>query len=145
MAFSGEDSAEDYLGAVAVPVLREVAGELRGLGVDAQVRRSADDLDEGDAELTVDPGGDHPFHYRLRLRSVRVPGHGRRVRADEDTYSRLEVRVGEAAPGYDVLGYTYTQLIDDVLGQYERHLEGLGLQEPLPAPRRSSAERPIRD
>ncbi len=145
MAFSGEDSAEDYLRAVAVPVLREVAGELRGLGVDAQVRRSADDLDEGDAELTVDPGGDHPFRYRLRLRSVRIPGHGSRVRADEDTYSRLEAQVGVAAPGYDVLGYTYTQLVDDVLGQYERHLEVLGLQEPLPDPRRSSAERPIRD
>ena len=145
MAFSGEDSAEDYLGAVAVPVLREVAGELRGQGIDAQVRRSADDLVEGDAELTVDPGGDHPFHYRLRLRSVRIPGHGRRVRADEDTYSRLEVQVGEAAPGYDVLGYTYTQLIDDVLDQYERHLEFLRLQEPIPGPSRSSAERPIRD
>jgi choline/glycine/proline betaine transport protein len=145
MAFSGEDSAEDYLEAVAVPVLREVAGELCGQDLDAQVRRSADDLVEGGAELTVDPGGDHPFHYRLRLRSVRIPDHGRRARADEDTYSRLEVQVGEAAPGYDVLGYTYTQLIDDVLDQYERHLELLRLQEPIPALRRPSAERPVRD
>ena len=31
--------------------------------------------------------------------------------------------------GYDVMGYTHTQLIDDVLDQYERHLEFLRLHD----------------
>jgi choline/glycine/proline betaine transport protein len=43
------------------------------------------------------------------------------------------------------MGYTYSQLIDDVLDQYERHLEFLRLQEPIPAPRASSAQRPVHD
>ena len=145
MAFSGESSAEDYLEKVAVPALREVAGELRSQGLDAQVRRSAGALKELCVELTADLGGEHSFHYRLRLRALPILGHGRRARADEDTYPRLQAQAGEGAPGYDVLGYTHSQLIDDVLDQYERHLEFLRLQEPIPAPRRPGAERPLRD
>ena len=44
------------------------------------------------------------------------------------TYARLEVHLSEGGQGYDVMGYTHTQLIDDVLDQYERHLEFLRLE-----------------
>jgi len=37
------------------------------------------------------------------------------------------VHLGEGGQGYDVMGYTYTQLLDDMLDQYERHLEVLRL------------------
>ena len=33
----------------------------------------------------------------------------------------------DGGQGYDVMGYTRAQLIDDVLDQYERHLEFLRL------------------
>ncbi|WNV73646.1 choline BCCT transporter BetT [Geodermatophilus sp. DSM 44513] len=145
MAFAGENSAEDYLEEVAVPALREVAGELCGQGIDAQVRRSAGALDGSSTELTADLGSEHPFHYRLRMRALPVLGHGGRTRAHGDTYPRLQVQVGEGALGHDVMGYTHSQLIDDVLDHYERHLELLRLQEPTPAVRRSSAEGPTRD
>ncbi|SNS16629.1 choline/glycine/proline betaine transport protein [Geodermatophilus pulveris] len=145
MAFAGENSAEEYLEEVAVPALREVAGELRGQGIGAQVRRSDGAPDESSVELTADLGGEHPFHYRLRLRALPVLGHGSRARAHGDTYPRLQVQVGEGALSHDVLGYTHSQLIDDVLHQYGRHLELLGLQESIPASRRPSAERRTRD
>jgi hypothetical protein len=39
----------------------------------------------------------------------------------------------EGGQGYDVMGYSHTQLIDDVLDQYERHLEFLRLNAGSPA------------
>ena len=47
----------------------------------------------------------------------------------EDLYSRLEVHLRDGGQGYDVMGYTNAQLIDDVLDQYERHLEFLRLHD----------------
>jgi choline/glycine/proline betaine transport protein len=135
MAFPGESSAREYLEEVAVPALEEVAVELRGQGIEAQAHRATDDSGQGCVELTADLGGDHPFHYRICLRALPIPGYGRRARAGEETYSRLEVHLGEGGQDYDVMGYTYSQLIDDVLDQYERHLEFLRLQEPIPVPR----------
>jgi choline/glycine/proline betaine transport protein len=145
MAFPGGDSTRDYLDEVAAPALEEVAVELRGQGVDAQARGATDDLGQECVELAADLGVDHPFHYRVCLREAPVPGYVRADRSGGRTYSRLEVHLGEGGQGYDVMGYTYSQLIDDVLDQYERHLEFLRLQEPIPVPRASSAQRPVHD
>ncbi|SHN75759.1 choline/glycine/proline betaine transport protein [Geodermatophilus obscurus] len=137
MAFPGQASAREYLDEVAAPALEDVAAELRGEGIEAQARRATDDTGQGCVELTADLRGDHPFAYRICVRALPIPGYGRRTRPGDETYSRLEVHLGEGGQGYDVMGYTHSQLIDDVLDQYERHLEFLRLQEPIPAPRRS--------
>jgi choline/glycine/proline betaine transport protein len=144
-AFPGEDSAREFLDDVAAPALEEVAAELRDQGVDAQAQRGTDDLGQGCSELAADPEGDQPFHYRVCLRQAPVPGYVREGRAGEDTYSRLEVHLGEGGQGYDVLGYTYSQLIDDVLDQYGRHLELLRRQEPIPVPRAPDDQREVHD
>ena len=47
----------------------------------------------------------------------------RMVPEGDDYYSRLEVFLNNDGQGYDVMDYTYAQLIDDVLDQYEQHLE----------------------
>jgi choline/glycine/proline betaine transport protein len=39
------------------------------------------------------------------------------------------VHLDDGGQEYDVMGYTHGQLLDDVLDQYERHLEFLRLQE----------------
>ena len=49
-------------------------------------------------------------------------------RAD-DYYSRLEVYLSRGGQDYDVMDYTQSQIIDDVLDQYERHLEFLRLSD----------------
>jgi choline/glycine/proline betaine transport protein len=146
MAFPSEDSAEEYLDEVVVPALEEVAGELRDQGVDAQASRSTDDLGQGWVQLTAELGDDHPFQYRVCLRTVPVPEYGRGAMVgEEDSYARLEVHLGEGGQGYDVMGYTHSQVIDDVLDQYERHLEFLRLQGPEAAARPPRARRPVDD
>ena len=83
-------------------------------------------------ELAADLGTEHPFHYRMWPREVPLPIYGRGP-AGHDVYSRLEVHLREGGQGYDVMGYTHTQLIDDVLDQYERRLEFLRLNAGSPA------------
>ncbi|HYF46179.1 MAG TPA: choline BCCT transporter BetT, partial [Acidimicrobiales bacterium] len=100
MAFPGQTSAREYLDEVAAPALEDVAAELRGEGIDAQARRVTDDTGQGCVELTADLSREHPFAYRICVRALPIPGYGRRTRAGDETYSRLEVHLGEGGQGY---------------------------------------------
>jgi len=128
MAFPEPAKGTEFLDNTALPALQEVADELRSQGVEATAARS--DVDGVTfVELAADLGTDHPFRYQIWPREVPVPVYGRRAPRGHDVYCRLEVHLREGGQGYDVMGYTHTQLIDDVLDQYERHLEFLRLQE----------------
>ena len=73
--------------------------------------------------------GEQPFVYRVQRSAAARPSYGGRVPRDSDRYYRLEVHLRDGGQGYDVMGYTRAQLIDDVLDQYERHLEFLRLAD----------------
>jgi choline/glycine/proline betaine transport protein len=42
-------------------------------------------------------------------------------------YHRAEVHLREGSQDYDLVGYTKEQVINDILDQYERHLQFLHL------------------
>ena len=42
-------------------------------------------------------------------------------------YYRAEVHLSEGSQDYDLVGYTKEQIINDILDQYERHLQFLHL------------------
>jgi choline/glycine/proline betaine transport protein len=128
MTFPSTTEAAEFVDEVALPALEEVAGELREQGVDTVARKIADD-GVAYVELLADVSSAHPFCYQVWPREVPVPVTGRAAAGEGDTYARLEVHLREGGQGYDVMGYTHTQLIDDVLDQYERHLEFLHLQD----------------
>ncbi|ANY09638.1 hypothetical protein [Pseudonocardia sp. HH130630-07] len=48
--------------------------------------------------------------------------------AEEPGHHRVEVHLHGGGQGYNVMGYTYGQLVDDLLDQYEQHLELLRLE-----------------
>ncbi len=128
MAFPAPAKAREFMDEVALPALEEVASELRDQGVEATARKANADGAEY-VELVADLGADHPFHYEIWQREVPIPAYGGRAPRGDDVYARLEVHLREGGQGYDVMGYTHTQLIDDVLDQYERHLEFLRLHD----------------
>ncbi|MDO5504545.1 MAG: high-affinity choline transporter BetT, partial [Actinomycetia bacterium] len=68
-----------------------------------------------------------PFTYQVQVSLSPVPAYGGRMLGARDQYARLEVRTSDGAEGYDVMGYTHDQVIDDCIAQYERHLETLRL------------------
>ncbi|SHK15922.1 choline/glycine/proline betaine transport protein [Pseudonocardia thermophila] len=132
LAHPSPERGREYLVETALPALREVAAELQQQGVeDAEA-----ELLEQDGITYVElkaPTGDpeHPFRYCIWPQELPLPAYGPAI-VGQETYVRLEVHLDEGGQGYDVMGYTHTQLIDDVLDQYERHLEFLRLQHGAP-------------
>jgi len=127
MDFPSAEETGEFLDEVALPALEEVAAELRERGLEASAGKVSDN-GTSYVELATDLGAEHPFQYQIWPREVPMPAYGRSTPRGHDVYCRLEVHLGEGGQGYDVMGYSHTQLIDDVLDQYERHLEFLHLQ-----------------
>lgn len=131
MTFPDRGKADDYLTSVVAPAFDEVASELRGqgVGVGVEVVRGPDEDEQPGIELVTDVGADLPFVYRVQRREQPIPAYGGWAPRGDERYSRLEVHLRGGGQGYDVMGYSRTQLIDDVLDQYERHLEFLRIHD----------------
>ncbi|VXB84496.1 choline BCCT transporter BetT [Nocardioides sp. AX2bis] len=129
MTFPDRAKADDYLASVVAPALAEVADELRSQGVGVDVVDRPDEDGHPGTELVTDVGAELPFVYRVQHRDQPIPAYGGWAPRGDERYSRLEVHLRDGGQGYDVMGYSRTQLIDDVLDQYERHLEFLRLHD----------------
>ena len=128
MSFPDEAEAQEFLASTVTPALEQVAEELRSTGVEVTVGSLVDE--HGQPAIRLRAGlGEQPFEYAVQHSTAATPSYGGMVPKGNDTYSRLEVHLRDGGQGYDVMGYTRTQLIDDVLDQYERHLEFLRLAE----------------
>ncbi|MGB0102076.1 MAG: choline BCCT transporter BetT [Nocardioides sp.] len=128
MDFPDQQRADEYLGAIVTPALEEVARELREQQVEVEIASVVDEDAEPAVELIAGVG-EQPFVYRVQRTRAVAPTYGGRVPRHEDWYFRLEVHLRDGGQGYDVMGYSDLQLIDDVLDQYERHLEFLRLHD----------------
>lgn len=127
MSFPDKEDATAFLSEVALPALTEVAAELREHGVEAQVLDGEDEVGLPYVELVADLSEESPFQYRISPRETLMPVFGDQSLREGDVYYRLDVHLREGGQGYDVMGYTHSQLIDDVLDQYEQHVEFIRL------------------
>jgi choline/glycine/proline betaine transport protein len=127
MSFPDREGAATFLSGVALPALNDVAEELREHGVETAVHDGTADSGLPYVELVADLSEELPFLYRVEPREARIPVYGDQTLRDRDVYYRLNVHVREGGQGYEVMGYTHSQLIDDVLDQYEQHVEFMRL------------------
>jgi choline/glycine/proline betaine transport protein len=127
--FVDRDDAVRHLEEVVAPALAEVAEELCSHGVETLCETDAGG-ETPSVVLRTAHEEDARFLYEVRLTEATVPTYGGRMVQARDTYWRLEVFLTEGGQGYDVMGYSQEQVIDDCLDQYERHLEFLRLAEP---------------
>jgi choline/glycine/proline betaine transport protein len=129
------DDAHDHLERIVAPALTKVAEELRARGVaaatDSGVAEPSEDDPDGGRYVEIradDPNHpDHPFRYRVQVTMSPVPTYGGRMIGDRDQYARLDVHLDTGAQGYDVMGYSESQVIHDCLDEYEQHLAFLRL------------------
>lgn len=147
LSFVTVEQATDYLETTVRPALAEVVEELceQQIGSEIITGTGGDDPDSsigrfvelhtgvpadiaqgGPSEAGGEPP-EHRFVYRVQVGEVPVPTYGGRMVGTRDKYARLEVHLGEGGQGYDVMGYSKAQIIDDCLDQYERHLAFLRL------------------
>lgn len=132
LTFPNTTRANEFESNVLLPALHELVAELQEKGVTATCTQEVTDEGEEHIELEVDPTSEHPFHYQIFRTQVPVPSLGARVPRSGDKFVRMEVYLDVAnTQGYDIMGYSKEQIIEDVLDQYESHLEFLQMQEAL--------------
>lgn len=80
--------------------------------------------------LVIGMGDELDFEYKVMVSGYRKPSFALKVShhaAQKDVYYRAEVHLREGSMDYDLLGYTQEQVINDILNQYERHIQFLHL------------------
>ncbi|EKN9353543.1 choline BCCT transporter BetT [Pseudomonas aeruginosa] len=126
--FPSRDEVYRFMNDVVRPAISEVSEVFRekGLAVDAQ-------LDPGNASrgLEIGHGEQHRFLYQVLMRGYFTPSFARAgmggLHLKNRRYFRAEVHLAEGSQDYDLMGYTKEQIINDMLDQYERHLQFLHL------------------
>ncbi|MGU1178868.1 choline BCCT transporter BetT [Pseudomonas aeruginosa] len=126
--FPSRDEVYRFMNDVVRPAISEASEVFRekGLAVDAQ-------LDPGNASLSLEigHGEQHRFLYQVLMRGYFTPSFARAgmggLHLKNRRYFRAEVHLAEGSQDYDLMGYTKEQIINDMLDQYERHLQFLHL------------------
>ncbi|HET8790271.1 MAG TPA: high-affinity choline transporter BetT, partial [Modicisalibacter sp.] len=123
MSFPSHKQARRFLDEIGKPAMEEVSQELSQQGVSVGVHEG-----EGEREhlaLNVSLGSEQDFTYQIWPRKFATPSFAIRAQQSNAHYYRLEVHLLEGSQGYDLMGYTTEQVIEDILDQYERHLHFL--------------------
>ena len=130
LTFPSKKEGVQYLERVIRPALDDVAAEFRGQGYDAE-RQNAD---HDERVSTIDPtrpsgpllrvstDSVHDFYYQVAMVETPAPTFSGKMASDTDVYYRLEVTTQTGSGGYDLMGLSRQQVIDDVLEQYEAYV-----------------------
>lgn len=113
---SKKDAAK-YLKAVVVPAFGEVVQEFERLGPEASLNAQ-----ERQASIAVNLGDESDFIYGVRLVGQDVPDY---ANDGEETYYRAEVFLAQGGQDYDVLGWSKSTLLNDIVEQYRKHMQFL--------------------
>ncbi|KAG1459900.1 hypothetical protein G6F57_014423 [Rhizopus arrhizus] len=77
-------------------------------------------------ELSVNHGEQQDFLYRVILSGYLTPSFAAQQLRNQ-RYYRAEVHLFEGSQDYALVGYSRKQIINDIISQYERHLQFLHL------------------
>ncbi len=126
--FPSRDEVYRFMEEQVRPAMEALAEQFRTRGLTVETH-----MDPAGASLSLEVvhGEEHPFLYRVVMRgyftpSFAVAGLDARNRQNR-RYYRAEVHLAEGSQDYDLVGYSRQQVIDDMLDQYERHLQFLHL------------------
>jgi choline/glycine/proline betaine transport protein len=121
-AFPTLRQVTQFLERTVRPALDDVAAEFHNQGytVDRSVIINASGVEEPLLRVSMDTFRD--FHYQVAVVEAPVPMFSGRMSRETDVYYRLEVFTQTGSGGYDLMGLTKQQVIDDVLERYEAHL-----------------------
>ncbi|MGP5229049.1 choline BCCT transporter BetT [Arthrobacter rhombi] len=123
-SYPSKKAVAQFADRVVEPALQEVLNEFNGLGYDAELT-SEPNLETGISEhtLLVNMEDHRNFHYQVAAVEAPAPMFGGRSMSRQiDVYYRLEVFTQTGTEGYDLMGLTEQQIINDVLDRYEAHL-----------------------
>lgn len=113
----------EFMAHTAQPALAEVAQEFTEQGHHATLTATPSEYTGiTDHALVVTIPDHHDFLYQIQAVQAPVPTFGGRTFHETDVYYRAEVFSHTGSEGYNLMGLTQQQIIDDVLARYEGHL-----------------------
>ncbi|WP_113718394.1 choline BCCT transporter BetT [Arthrobacter dokdonensis] len=126
-SYPSNKAVAQFVDRVVQPALADVANEFKQLGYHAELAATPNaetGIDE--YTLVVNMEDHRNFHYQVAAVEAPVPMFGGRSMSRQiDVYYRLEVFTQTGTEGYDLMGLTDQQVINDVLDRYEAHLSFL--------------------
>ncbi|MEO8220759.1 MAG: choline BCCT transporter BetT [Specibacter sp.] len=126
-AYPSTKAVAQFMETVVAPALGDVAAEFNQLGYDATLTATPNaGTGITEHQLVVNMAAHRHFHYRVEAVEAPAPMFGSRsMQREIDVYFRLEVFTQTGSEGYDLMGLTQQQVINDVLDRYEAHLSFL--------------------
>src|SRR5690554_5642782 len=121
-AFPSLRQVTQFLDRTVRPALDDVAAEFQKQGYEMErtTMPNAHGIEEPLLRVSMDTF--RAFHYQVAIVEAPVPMFSGRMTRETDVYYRLEVFTQTGSGGYDLMGLTRQQIIDDVLERYEAHL-----------------------
>lgn len=122
LAYPSRREVSQFLERTVIPALDEVGAEFRNQGY--EVERGSEINGDGmeRPQLRVSMNELRDFRYQVAMVEAPVPMFSGRMSRETDVYYRLEVYTQTGSGGYDLMGLTKQQVIDDILERYEAHL-----------------------
>lgn len=115
-----------FIEVTAQPALADALEEFTKQGHDATMDTIPNEDTGVPSHVLVVTIPDHrDFHYQLQAVEASVPKFGRGMHRESDVYYRVEVFAQTGSEGYDLMGVTQQQIMEDVLVRYEAHLSFL--------------------
>lgn len=122
-AYPSKRSVAQFMERTVQPALHDVASEFTNQGYEASLISAPDEATGIPTHTLVVAMDEYrSFHYQVAAVEAHVPMYGGRVNPEEDVYYRLEVFTQTGSEGYDLMGVSRQQVIDDVIDRYEAHL-----------------------
>jgi len=119
--FPNKLNVNKFISQIVAPALDSVAKELRENQINVEIS------DKNGLSLIVDHGDDQSFVYRVLARKYSQPDYVSEEHEDEQSYYRAEVHLVEGGQDYDIMGWSKTAVINNIIDQYHKHLHFLHL------------------
>jgi choline/glycine/proline betaine transport protein len=119
--FPNKLNVNKFISQTVQPALDLVAKELKEKQINVEIS-SNDGL-----SLIVEHGEEQEFVYRILARKYSQPDFVNEADDDEQSYYRAEVHLVEGGQDYDIMGWSKTAVINNVIDQYHKHLHFLHL------------------
>jgi choline/glycine/proline betaine transport protein len=119
--YPNKTNVNKFINLTIGPAFESVAEELKKNQINVVVSH------ENGLSLVVDQGEEQEFVYRVLARKHSQPDYVNEADEDELSYYRAEVHLGEGGQDYDIMGWSKTSVINNVIDQYHKHLHFLHL------------------
>jgi len=119
--FPNKVNVNKFISQTALPAFDLVAKELQESQINVEISH------EGGLSLIVDHGEEQEFVYRVLARKYSQPDFVCEADEDEQSYYRAEVHLVDGGQDYDIMGWSKTAVINNIIDQYHKHLHFLHL------------------